>query len=50
MNSNKRCANFSTIEEKHLLGLVFEFKDKVEKNDAWKAIEQEFNVVIFICF
>jgi hypothetical protein len=58
MNNNKRCTNFSTIEEKHLLGLVFEFKDKVEnkkidtdvnrlKNDAWKAIEQEFNIVGF---
>jgi hypothetical protein len=58
MNSNKRCTNFSTIEEKHLLGLVFEFKDKIEnkkidtdvnrlKNDAWKAIEQEFNIVEF---
>jgi hypothetical protein len=45
-------------EKKHLLGLVFEFKDKVEnkktdtdvnrlKNDAWKAIEREFNIVGF---
>jgi hypothetical protein len=50
--------NFSTIEEKDLLGVVFEFKDKVEnkktdtdvnrlKNDGWKAISQDFNIVGF---
>jgi hypothetical protein len=29
--------NFSTIEEKHLLGLVFEFKDKVEKKNRYRC-------------
>jgi hypothetical protein len=58
MSTNKRSTNFSTIEQKHLLGLVFKFKDKIEnkktdidanqlKKDAWKAIEQEFNIVGF---
>jgi hypothetical protein len=34
--------NFSTSQEKLLLGLVFEFKDKVEnkKTDRCKSIEK----------
>jgi hypothetical protein len=57
MSTNKRSTIFLPLK-KHLLGLVFKFKDKIEnkktdtdanqlKKDAWKAIEQEFNIVGF---